>query len=182
MMSKPLLRLAGLGVLATLPLLATSCAAASIALPAYRVTPGKPDTRVGVQTTPEQAVFTVRCPSGIGSAEVEQVGGPTPERLLLRLHLAGLEELRFTYPGAEVRVAVASSSPHQVMEAVTVDGTAQPIAPDSPYWMDVRLVAADGGEGTIPLKAGGYVEVSASPHFLESAARRFSLAWIDFYR
>lgn len=181
-MSNQLLRLAGLGVLAAVPLLATGCAAASIDSPAYRVTPAKADARVAVQTAPGQAVFTVRSPSGIGSAAVEQVSGPAPGSLLLRFHLAGMEELRFTYPGVEVKVSVSSSGAYQVMETVTLDGTVQPITAASPYWMDVRLVAADGSQGAIPMQAGGYVEVSAPAHFLDTGARQFSIAWIDFYR
>lgn len=181
-MTNNLLRLAGLGLLASIPLFASRCAAASVSSPAYRATPGKADARVAVQTAPGQAVFSVHSPSGIGSAEVEQVSGPTPTRLLLRFYLRGLEELRFTYPTAEVRVSVSSSSPYQVTESVTVDGDAQPITPASPYWMDVHLVAADGSQGTIPLKAGGYVEVVTPPHFLDSAPRHFSMAWIDFFR
>jgi hypothetical protein len=96
----------------------------------------------------------------------------------MRLYLKGLEQLTFQYPGATV-MAFVSSHDGSVSESVSVKGGAeQPIGPDSPYWMAVKIVAADTA---IPLK-DGYFEVQAPQDFLAAASREFALRWVDFYR
>ncbi len=96
----------------------------------------------------------------------------------MRLSLKGLEEFTFQYPGATVTAAV-SSHDGSVSENVSVKGgAAQPIDPDSAYWMPVKISAADT---SIPLK-DGHFEVQAPKDFLATASREFTLHWVDFYR
>jgi hypothetical protein len=117
--------------------------------------------------------FDVYSPSGIGRAVVRMVAGPHPAHIVLRLHLAGLEELRFAYGATVITVAVASTGDHAIRQQVVLGaGEEQVIAPDSPYWMQTKLGAL----------TGGYIEVELPPAFLRSQQRAFSIAWIDFFR
>ena len=58
------------------------------------------------------------------------------------------------------------------------DGQSTVIDATSPYWMPVRIDAANP---QIPLKDGAFVVV-APPAFIADAPARFSARWIDFYR
>src|SRR5262245_42454 len=84
------------------------CLAASVALAGCGSTGGggaivlkasadRPDARVTVGADTGQAVVEIFSPSGIGGAEVEITSAALPQAIVLRLHLRGLEQLRFTY-------------------------------------------------------------------------------------
>ena len=164
-------------VTATL-LVLTSCVAVGSQPITYSVTPGKEDAAVIYQVNGGDVTVDVRSQSGIGSAQLAQTGGSAPTSLTMRLYLKGLEQFTFQYPAATVTVAV-SSHDGSVSESVSLEGGAsQPISPDSPYWMPVKINATDP---SIPLQ-DGYFEILASKDFLTSASREFTLHWVDFYR
>ena len=168
-----------LAVLVTVALLMlTSCVAVSPQPITYNVTSGKDDAAVTYQVNGGDVMVDVRSKSGIGSAQLAQTGGTAPTSLTMRLYLKGLEQFTFQYPAATVTAAV-SSHDGSVSESVTIQGsTAQPIGPDSPYWMPVKIGAADT---SIPLQ-DGYFQVQAPRAFIEDASREFTLHWVDFYR
>ena len=159
-------------------LLFASCAAAVSQPITYSVTPGKDDAQVTYQVSGGKVTVDVRSGSGIGSAQLAQTGGTAPTSLTMRLYLKGLEQFTFQYPAATVTAAV-SSHDGSVSESVTIQGgAAQPIGPDSPYWMPVKIGAADT---SIPLQ-DGYFQVQAPRAFIEAASREFTMRWVDFYR
>ena len=159
-------------------LLLAACAAGSVQPVTYRVTPGSADARVTYQVRGSDTIVDIRSQTGIGSAQFAQTGGAAPGSLILQLHLKGLEGLDFGYPDATVRVSV-SSHDGTVHETVSIEGAAeQSLEPDSPYWMDVKIVAADK---TIPLQ-DGYFTVRAPGSFLTGAKHDFIVRWVDFYR
>jgi hypothetical protein len=159
-------------------LVLTSCVAAGSQPITYRVTPGKEDATVTYQVNGGEVTVDVRSKSGIGSAQLTQTGGDAPTSVTMRLYLKGLEQFTFQYPAATVTTAV-SSHDRSVSENVTIQGgAAQPIGPDSPYWMPVKIGAADT---SIPLQ-DGYFQVQAPRAFIEAASREFTLHWVDFYR
>ena len=159
-------------------LLLTACVAVRPQPITYNVTPGKEDATVTYQVNGGDVMVDVRSKSGIGSAQLDQTGGDAPTSVTMRLYLKGLEQFTFQYPAATVTAAV-SSHDGSVSESVTIQGgAAQPIGPDSPYWMPVKIGAADT---SIPLQ-DGYFETQAPKDFLTSASREFALRWVDFYR
>jgi hypothetical protein len=159
-------------------LLLAACVAVSSQPITYSVTPGKDDAEVTYQVSGGDVIIEVRSRSGIGSAQLSQTGGGAPATVTMRLYLKGLEQFTFQYPGATVTAAV-SSHEGTVSESVSVQGGAgQPIGPDSPYWMPVKINAADT---SIPLK-DGHFEVQVPKDFLATASREFTLRWVDFYR
>lgn len=58
--------------------------------------------------TPTRTVLEVVSQGGIGAADVEMGPGPRPPRLVIRLHLAGLEQFRLIYGDTIITAAVAS--------------------------------------------------------------------------
>lgn len=170
------------GLLLALLVSLAGCAGAAgqapVQAPAYRAGDVQAGDAVTVTVTGRDMVLDIRSETGIGRAEVEQTAGAAPHSLTLRFHLKGLEDLRLTYAGVQVAVHVSSLKDGGVREEMgPPGGEAQPIGPDSPYWMPVRL--PDGQR--IPLTEG-YIEVAAPRAFLDGDARDFSLRWIDFYR
>jgi hypothetical protein len=144
----------------------------------YNVTPGKEDAAVTYQANGGEVMVDVRSKSGIGSAQLAQTGGIAPTSMTMRLYLKGLEQFTFQYAAVTVTAAV-SSRDGSVSESVSLQGAAaEPISADSPYWMPVKIGAADT---SIPLKVG-YFEVKAPRNFIEAAGRDFTVHWVDFYR
>jgi hypothetical protein len=159
-------------------LVLTSCATVGPQPITYSVTPGKEDATVAYQVNGGDVTVDVRSGSGIGGAQLAQTGGTAPTSLTMHLYLKGLEQFTFRYPAATVTAAVASHD-GAVSESVTIQGgAAQPIGPDSPYWMPVKIGAADT---SIPLQ-DGYFQIQAPRTFIEAASREFTLHWVDFYR
>ena len=158
-------------------LLLAACAAGGVEPVSYRVTPGSTDTEVTYLVTAGDLVAEIYCPTGIGSAQFIRTGG-TPRSVALRLHLRGLEGLAFEYPGATVRLFV-SSQDGAVGESISVNGGAEtPLEPGSPYWMDVKIEAADK---SIPLQDGSFTVLAPSA-FLAGVRHDFTVRWVDFYR
>jgi hypothetical protein len=168
------------------------CLAASFTLAACGSTGGsgavvlkasadRPDARVTVAADAQQAVVEVFSPSGIGSAEVVITSAARPQKIVLRLHLRGLEQLRFTYGDATVTASLSSTGDSATQQTYRGDGQEQAIVEGSPYWMSIRLVPAGGSPATIPLE-NGYIEVEAPQDFLANRKTKFAIQWIDFYR
>lgn len=139
--------------------------------PELAVTVDKPGDRVALAADAERVTLDIWSASGIGGAHVDLVAGSMPPQVLLRLHLAGLEQLTFDYGEAMVQLSV-SSSDGQVLQSVVQAGQESQITPASPYWMEVARPAA----------ADAPFLVTSPPAFALSAADHFTLGWIDFYR
>lgn len=112
------------------------------------------------------AVLDLTSPTGIGSGRVSLMAGAWPEPVLLRLHLAGLEELTLKTGEAVVQLSI-SSVPERTLRQV--DAAGQSLSPASPLWLDVSL-------------GDGYFDVLLPPDLLASAGGAFEIRWIDFYR
>jgi hypothetical protein len=127
-----------------------------------------------------ETLFDVMSETGIGSAAVEQTSGESPAKILIRLHLSGLEEFDFEYGDTTVTVSVSSHGDQKVSERMRAAGSGEiPIGPESPYSMPVRVVTSSGsGSGS----ATGYFEVQAPQDYIQGQQRAFSMRWIDFYR
>jgi hypothetical protein len=121
---------------------------------------------------------------GIGQAEVTLAEGAAPSGIVLRLHLAGLEELRFQYGQITVIASVASGEGHAVRQSVENRLAMRPapetIGPDSPYWLEIAIVG-DDSSAPFPLKDGTF-EIHAPADFWVGAERAFAVKWVDFFR
>jgi hypothetical protein len=128
--------------------------------------------------------ITIVSPSGIGRSEIALEGSRLPTRVVLRLHVRGLEHVHLAYGSTEVQGFVTSTAPHETHQQIVASGSTAPaheLSPDSPFWMPLRLVASDATTPTIPL-ANGWIEVELPSDFYATNARSFILDWVDFYR
>jgi hypothetical protein len=134
-----------------------------------------------VSAAGETTLIDVHSQSGIGSATVELVSGEPPQNIVLRLHLQGLEQFRLLYDRTRVTASVAGSDMGGLVESATLsEGEERPITPDSPLWLDIRIVSGQAAS-QITLDQR-YFEIRLSKDFLRDARRSFSMRWIDFYR
>ncbi len=154
----------------------TSALPGSSAGPTFVVTTTKPADSVTPVVSEDAVRFDVVSESGIGGARVALASGSWPRRIMLRFHLAGLEELRFHYGETTILVAVPNAEEAQVRESVLeADGSERQLAPDSPEWMEVHVERS--GASVVE-----YVEVAAPDAFRKGGYREFDVQWIDFYR
>lgn len=129
----------------------------------------------------EAVIVDVHSRSGIGSATVEHVSGPLPEKIVVRLHLKGLEEFRLSYDRTVITARVSSSDGRNIVQSVDPPGgDERPIAPDSPFRMEVKI-ASDQVAPRIPLEQGSF-EITLPKDVLGKGRRSFSIRWVDFYR
>jgi hypothetical protein len=143
------------------------------------VTPGAGDT-VTISTKEDGTFIDVRSDRGIGKATVTLAAGQWPEGLTLRFYLAGLESLQLDYEDTKVALSVTTSS--QILESAnSADSGEIATDPNSPYWMAVTFVDADG-QATATTTRDGAILVTMPPDFFAINPRSFGLNWIDFYR
>jgi hypothetical protein len=146
----------------------------------YSISVDGDGNRVVPHATESETLFDVRSESGIGSAVVEQTAGESPAKILIRLHLKGLEEFAFQYDETTVTVSISSHGDQMVSETIRTAGSDEmPIGAESPYSMPVRVVEGpDSNSGSSP----AYFEVQAPQDYIQGKHRAFSMRWIDFYR
>jgi hypothetical protein len=141
----------------------------------------RPDARVTVSADTQLTVVEIFSPSGIGGAQAEITSAALPQKIVLRLHLHGLEQLRFTYGNTTVTASLSSTGDHGIQQSFQDSGPEQAITASSPYWMNIRIVPANGSPATIPLQ-NGYIEVDTPADFLARSQTKFAIQWIDFFR
>ncbi len=150
------------------------------------------DARVTAEPRGQTLLVDIRSETGIGSASVTLPDEAAWREIILRLHLSGLEQLRFDYPAATVQLHLPSTDlpagvlPVQrlpLQQEATPAGAAQPVSigQESDQWMDVLALAAEGATPSIPL-VGGYFDVRVPRAFLREGHRTFTVSWIDFFR
>ena len=183
--ARAILSVSWISLLSTVVLFLAGCRPVQLSTAAsVTATATKPDDKINVIANENQTVIDIRSASGIGGAEITLSAEAMQRPLILRLHLAGLEEFRLTSGDLVELVSVASSPPHTVREAVRdgVDAPEEPITPASPFWLDVQIMSSDAaGDPAIPLQ-DGYFEITVPPAVLERSGGTLVVNWIDFYR
>ncbi len=170
---------------AAVALALTACGSSQQNSIMLKVNATKPGARIKIAADNEKALIEIFSPSGIGSANLAMTSATLPKKIVLRFHLRGLEELRFSYDETIITTSLASTNAPQIRQSLSRIGekpaTETALAPDSPYWMKLRLVSSDSARNAIPLQ-NGYIEIEAPEHFLKGGYRQATLQWIDFYR
>jgi hypothetical protein len=157
---------------------ATGCAALPASSPAAElaVIVQKPEDRVLLTLNDGGLTLDVWSESGIGRATVDLVSGQMPQPVVMRFHLAGLEQMTFAYGDTAIRLSVPGGADRTALHSVLLDGQERVIGPESPYWMAVAQPAPAGDSGA------SFFEVTAPLAFYTSSATSFSVSWIDFFR
>lgn len=151
--------------------------AAPAQLPAYRGVGVQAGDDITFEATADGAAISISSQGGIGDAVIERLGSP-PARLILRMQLKGLEELRLSWREAELAIHVSSIDGSVRQELALSAGRPEIIDETHPYFAPVRIVADNPA---IPLQ-DGHFEIEAPLALLQDAPERFTVRWIDFYR
>ena len=158
-----------LSCLAVLSLAACAPSSASSERATYKAVPLKGDPRITFSTTAEAVLIDIISPTGIGSAAIERISGQWPARIVMRLHVKGLESFQFLYGDTRIDVSVSSHGDNAVHEVYEQPGKMGAASPGDPYWIAVTPGA-------------GYFDLEAPADFLKSGESKFTIEWIDFYR
>jgi hypothetical protein len=149
----------------------TACApsTASPDSAAYKAVPLKGKPVVTFTAANDALSIDVASPAGIGGAAIEKTAGQWPSRILVRLHVKGLESFKFHYADITIEVNASSHGDKTVRETRERTGLSDTPKPGDPDW-----IAVTPGED--------YFDIKASTAFLKSGANKFTIEWIDFYR
>ena len=149
--------------------------------PPFGFTSKRDDDKVTAKAEEGRTLIDIHSPRGISSLVVRRTGEAWPERVVVRLHLRGLEQFDATSETVSYAGGVRSHTDYAV--SLTVKGKKDdPKDPKSPYFLDFRMVGKDGKPArTIPLK-DGYFEVKLPRAFFEGNPKSVTLSWVDFYR
>ena len=148
--------------------------------PSFQVKSQSPDDRIEITIADERMTIDVRSSTGIGRASIERQAGAWPDSITLRLRLKGLESLQLAAQSVKLNASVSS---HDGSVSVWMkDREEEVLDEQSPHWIRLRMLDADGRvtQG-IPLKAG-YFEVRLPKKLWESNPKKIEIGWIDFYR
>jgi len=149
--------------------------------PVFSVITKNQDDQIDIQQENGITTVDIHSPTGIGTAKFELESGAMPEKLILRLHLTGLEEFRLVSNQTTIAASGSSSEAFDLTgQSVIASGNEYFITPIDPLWMKIEIVS-DQSNKTIPLKKG-YFEVIVPQEFVRSAGNSFEVQWIDFYR
>jgi len=140
----------------------------------------KPSDRVTEIRNGSGTIFSVRSPSGIGSATI--YGPAWPEDVRLRLHLSALEGLSVSNGSVELMASVLSHSGYKRLLRVRVGGREQAVDAAGPYWTEIGAFDATGKPAQGLPERGGYFEMALPPALLKTNPKSLTVAWIDAYR
>jgi|GEM_PF-1267013 hypothetical protein len=110
-------------------------------------------------------IFDIRDQFGIGGGTIQLVSGKWPEKVLVRMHLAGLEGFSLTI-GKKV---LARSD----LKVRMLDPKGKPLP-------GRYLLKSTGPNAS--KRIAGYYEVQVPPLLLTAATKEIKLSWVDFYR
>ena len=111
------------------------------------------------------AIVDVRDQFGIGKGTIQLASGTWPAKVLVRLHLAGLEGF-----GLTVGKKVLARSDLKVR---MLDAKGKPLPG--------RYLLKPASPGS-SRRIAGYYEVQVPPLLLTAATKEIKLSWVDFYR
>jgi len=149
----------------------TACAASTRQIDqlTFRYTPLKGDPQIVFTTSNDLLLIDITSPTGIGSATIEKAAGHWPPKIVMRLHLKGLESFKFTYGAKTVNVSVSSQNSQLLREELVQAGQTFSLSAGDAYWMAVTTNS-------------GYFDIEAPADFFKSGEDKFTIEWIDFYR
>jgi hypothetical protein len=140
------------------------------------------EDRIEARYAEEAARLSIQSPSGIGQAVFERTGSAWPAKVVLQLHLRGLESLRITAGDSVLGAAVGVTEGRMTQRSWRGASEEQELADDDPWRVKVRAVDAQGRPATkLPLE-DGLLEVELPQAVLRENPGAITLEWIDFYR
>ena len=147
--------------------------------PVFSITLKNQGDQVNIQYDNDSALIDINSPFGIGSAKLDLESGAMPEKIVLRLHLKGLEEFHLVSAQTAIAASVSSTS-NGNNQRIIASGSEYPILPIHPLWMEIDIISDQTIE-KIPLEEG-FFEIVIPQEFIQKAGTSFEIQWVDFYR
>lgn len=148
--------------------------------PRFTITTQRDNDKVEVKAEKQTTIFSVHSPFGISQALIERNDENWPDRIIVRLHLKGLESFNVSDGKVTLEAAVSSEDgPVRLWKDGKEDS---PLDTASPYWTKIRTVGKAGSAvSTLPLD-DGYFEIPLPTALFEDNPKSITVKWIDFYR
>lgn len=148
------------------------CIVAADDAPPVSVSETSGEVRVIVEK--EATIIDITDPRGIGRAELKRTAMKWPAKIVLRLHLKGLESLKVTVGKAQLGWWVGGGKTLKTYMVQWKEGKETSLDGKSAWWSEVKRVEekemASYFELTLP--AGMFAENPETMH----------ITWVDFYR
>ena len=145
--------------------------------PAFDIKCSKNGDAITVKTEGDKTILDITSLSGIGGATIERKAEHWPDRLVLRLRLLGLESLAIS--AGSVKLIGGHLKQLSLWKG---DKEGPEVTRNSPYWMDITAMDADGKPAMGWPGEGGWLEMTIPKALLTDQAKTLTLGWIDFYR
>ncbi|HET9910126.1 MAG TPA: hypothetical protein VFQ23_26010 [Anaerolineales bacterium] len=147
----------------------------------FNVTTRNQDDQIDIQHKNSITTVDIHSPTGIGSATLQLESGAMPEKIVLRLHLTGLEQFKLVSEQTTLTASGSSSEGFNLTgQSVLAAGNEYVITPIDPLWTKVEIVSGQGSK-EIPL-GEGYFEITIPNEFIRRAGNSFEIQWINFFR
>lgn len=127
----------------------------------------------------EATIIDIVDAGGIGRAELKRTAMKWPKKVVLRLHLKGLESLKVNLGETKLGWWVGGGPKIKTYMSQWVKGKETSLNEKSPWWTPVKVVG--GGESKIPLK-DGYFEIPLPDKMFAGNPETMQIAWVDFFR
>ncbi len=171
-----------LGVAPAILLAAMAAAANGEEKAPLKIVCKRDNDRAEVKTAGDVTTVDVHSPFGISQATLTREGESWPRRLVLRLHLRGLENFQAGHDKATLHASVGSRDNQPDVRLWKNGEETKGMERTDALWTEVRLVGSDGKPtGKIPLE-GGYIEIPLPRALFDGNPRSLTVRWIDFYR
>lgn len=128
------------------------------------------DSRIRFEQDGTTSVWDITSKTGIGHIILTKLIEKWPEKIVVRMHMKGLEFFQVTNDNLTVRWSV-SNSRQGTLHSLWQDNKESTLPADSPFYTDVKIVSKDG-----------YFEVPLPSKMFEKNPKEIRLDWIDFYR
>jgi hypothetical protein len=147
--------------------------------PQVKVSTRKKDDTVDVKTEKGRTILEIHSPAGISSGVIERRDEKWPEKMVVRLHLNGLESFRASNGKVVLDAAVSNTLEIRQWK----DGKeGDKLDAKSPLWTDIQPTDGQGKPAKqLPLK-DGYFEITLPKALLEGNPKSITLNWVDFFR
>jgi hypothetical protein len=145
------------------------------------VVASKDTDTITVRREGDTTFYSITSPNGIGGATISR-GTSWPARVVVRLHLRGLESFRLTSGDKTVAVSVLSHGRLATSQTIIVSGRERQLKPTDPLWILVERFNSEGQPIEELPGEGGYFQLTLPETLLADRPTSLVLQWIDFHR
>ncbi|MGY8770001.1 MAG: hypothetical protein ACKVH8_16405 [Pirellulales bacterium] len=150
--------------------------------PNFTITTKRTDDKIEIKIDKDETTFSIHSPLGISNATIKRNEDHWPKRVVLHLHLKGLENFQVTSGKVSLAASVSSTKQKPRIRLWKDKQEDSPLTSKSVYWMEIQMIGRDGKPvKQIPLK-DGHIEMRLPQALFKDNPKTITVSWIDFYR